>query len=146
MANELPTNVGYGTVTGRFLIAYADGSDLDLYPDGVPAKGNIYFTPVVEKLRNSSASPAPVTIIPQQVTCTIDADGYLNGPQGAPGVRLIATDDADNDPTGWTYTVQYQLTDQSDTPLRGVTSHSMAVPAGTTIDLTSVAPVAGLVI
>ena len=31
----LPTNVGYGTVTGRFMLAYADGSDADVFPDGV---------------------------------------------------------------------------------------------------------------
>jgi len=144
MANELPSNVGYGTVTARFLIAYADSSDLDLYPDGVPAKGNVYFTPLVEKLRNHNATP-PVTIIPRPVTCTIDSDGYLNGPQGEPGVRLIATDDEDNDPTGWLYNVEYQLTDANDVALRGIQSHTLAVPLGTTIDLITVAPVAGLV-
>ena len=144
MANELPSNVGYGTVTARFLIAYADGSDVDLYPDGVPAKGTIYFTPLIEKLRNHNATP-PVTIIPRPFICTIDSDGYLNGPQGSPGVRLIATDDIDNDPAGWLYNVQYQLTDENDAPLRGIQSHTLAVPAGATIDLISVAPVAGLV-
>lgn len=141
----LPTNVGYGTVTGRFIIAYADGSDPDLFPDGVPAKGNVFFTPQVEKLRNSSASPDPVTIIPMQVACNIDTDGYLNGPDGEPGVRLIATNDTDNNPTGWVYQVRYQLTDQSDAPLRGIPTHELSLGVGSTIDLINIAPVAGLV-
>lgn len=141
----LPTNVGYGTVTGRFIIAYADSSDLDLFPDGVPAKGNIYFTPQVEKLRNSSASPDPVTIIPMEVVCTLDNNGDLSGPDGEPSVRLIATNDADNNPTGWVYLVRYQLTDQSDTPLRGIPAHELSLPVGSTVDLIDIAPVAGLV-
>lgn len=147
----LPENVGYGTVVGRFIIAYADGVDVDLFPDGVPAKGNIYFTPEIEKLRNSVGSADPVTIIPMDVPCTIDNDGYLTGPDEEPGVRLIATNDTDNKSpdasttASWTYTVRYELTDQAGTPLRGIPSHSLSVPVDSEIDLINVFPVAGLV-
>lgn len=143
----LPTNVGYGTVTGRFLIAQADGTDNDLFPDGVPVKGRIIFTPRIEKLRNSVGSEDPVTIIPMPATCTIDTDGYLNGPDGEPGVRLIATSDSDNkDPelnvtASWDYEVRYQLTDQSDIPLRGIPTHGLTVPVDSEIDLIDVFPV-----
>lgn len=140
MANELPDNVSYGTVTGRYLIAYADGVDADLYPDGMPALGTITFVPSVEKVRNASATP-PVTIIPRTITCSLDSEGYLLGYSGSRGVRLVATDDTDNDPTGWTYTVIYNLTDASGSALRGIGQHTISVLGGTTLDLITNAPV-----
>jgi hypothetical protein len=137
----LPSNVSYGTVTGRFLLAYADGSDLDPNPDGVPAKGSVLFTPSPNYVKNVSASPAPVTILPATVECLLDSDGYVLGSDGTRGVRLVATDDADNNPVDWTWKVTFRLTDQSDTPTRGIPDFSFELPGGTTVDLTSVAPV-----
>jgi hypothetical protein len=139
MANELPTNVSYGTVTGRYLLAYADSSDVGLNPDGVAAGGEILFTPLVERLRDATSTP-PVTIIPKQVACTINVDGYLCGPDGLPSVRLLATDDAD-----WLWQVTYLLTDVEGSLIRGIPTHTMSLPGGTTVDLITIAPVAGLV-
>lgn len=144
MANELPTNVSYGIVTGRYLLAYADGVDADVYPDGLPAGGSIIFTPLVERLRNATSVP-PVTIIPKEVTCSIDANGYLCGPDTLPSVRLIATDDADLDTVNWLWQVTYLLTDADGVLLRGIPTHTMSLPGGTTVDLITIAPVAGLV-
>jgi hypothetical protein len=141
----LPSNVSYGTVVGRYLIAYQDGIDVDVYPDGVPCGGKIFFTPSVTSLRNATSSPTPVTILPRPVTCELDSDGYLNGPDGTPGVRLIATDDEDNEPVDWTWRVDYQLTDSSGMALRGIGSHNISLNGGTTLDLITVSPVAGLV-
>jgi hypothetical protein len=137
----LPTNVGYGTVTGRFMLAYADGSDGDLFPDGVPAKGTVYLTPSPVYLRNSSAAPAPVTILPSTVECSLDADGYVLGTDGTPGVRLVATDDADNNPVNWTWSVEFRLTDQDNVPIRTIPKFSFELPQGTSVDLTDVTPV-----
>jgi hypothetical protein len=137
----LPTNVGYGTVTGRFMLAYADGSDGDLFPDGVAAKGTVYFTPSPVYLRNSSAAPAPVTILPSTVECSLDADGYVLGTDGSAGVRLVATDDADNNPVNWTWSVEFRLTDQDDVPIRTIPKFSFELPQDTSVDLTDVTPV-----
>lgn len=137
----LPANVNYGTVVGQFLLAYADGVDVDVYPDGVPAKGNIYFKPSPIKLQDASASPNPVTILPATVDCVLDAQGYLLGSDGTRGVRLVATDDADLNPTNWTWTVEFRLSDQNDVPV-SVPSFSIALPSDTEVDLTVVAPVA----
>ena len=113
----LPSNVNYGTVVGQFLLAYADSNDVDLYPDGIPAKGYIYFRPSPIKLLDAQASPNPVTILPAVVECALDADGYLLGGDGTKGVRLVATDDADMNPVNWTWTVEFRLTDQDDVPV-----------------------------
>ena len=141
----LPSNVSYGTVVGRYLIAYQDGADADLYPVGIPCSGKIYFTPSVTSLRNATSSPTPITILPRPISCELDSDGYIVGPDGTQGVRLIATDDADNDPVDWTWRVDYQLSDPSGTTLRGIASHNISLDGGTTLDLITVSPVAGLV-
>lgn len=141
MANELPSNVGYGTVTGRFLLAYSDSADGDLYPDGAPAQGSVLFTPSPNYVKNASASPAPVTILPATISCDLDSEGYLLGYTGTRGVRLVATDDADNNPVDWTWKVTFRLTDADGTPTRGIPDFSFELPQGTTVDLTTVMPV-----
>lgn len=142
MANELPSNVGYGTVTGRFLLAYSDSADGDLYPDGAPAKGSVLFTPSPNFVKNVTASPAPVTILPATISCDLDSEGYLLGYTGTRGVRLVATDDADNNPVDWTWKVTFRLTDADGTPTRGIPDFSFELPQGTTVDLTTAMPVA----
>lgn len=140
-ATDLPSNIGYGTIVGRFLVAYADGPDADLYPDGAPASGSIFFTPSVERLKNPTALPDPVTILPTVIECNLDEEGYLIGANGNRGISLIATDDEDNNPTGWTWNVSYKLTDQSGAALRGIGSYNLSIPTGATIDLITNAPV-----
>lgn len=136
----LPTNVNYGTVVGQFLLAYSDSSDPDVYPDGVPAKGSIYFRPSPAKLLDANSSPNPVTILPAVVEATLDTEGYLCGYGTTRGVRLVATDDADLNPTDWTWTAEFRLTDQDETPV-AVASFSFELPADTTVDLATASPV-----
>lgn len=136
----LPSNVNYGTVVGQFLLAYADSNDAGPEPDGRPAKGSIYFRPSPIKLLNSSASPNPVTVLPAVVECLLDSEGYLLGYPGDRGVRLVATDDPDMNPTGWTWTVDFRLTDQDDVPV-SLPSFSISLPSDTTVDLTTLSPV-----
>lgn len=136
----LPTNVNYGTVVGQFLLAYSDGVDVDPQPDGVPAKGFIYFRPSPIKILDASSSPNPVTILPAVVECALDTEGYLLGGDNTRGVRLVATDDADLNPTNWTWTVEFRLTDQDDVPVP-IPSFSISLPADTTVDLTTASPV-----
>lgn len=140
---NLPTNLSYGTVVGRFLLAYADGIDLDLGPDGAAAKGSIFFTPSVITLKDNLSSPSPVTVLPKTVECVLDADGYLLGPDGTRGVRLLATDDPDANPVNWTWSVDFRLTDQDDVPITGLSKYSFQLPSDSTVDLTLVAPVPG---
>ena len=136
----LPTNVNYGTVVGQFLLAYSDSSDPDPNPDGVPAKGSIFFRPSPIKLLDAGSSPNPVTILPAVVEATLDSAGYLCGYGTTRGVRLVATDDPDLNPQDWTWTVEFRLTAQDDTPV-SIPSFSIELPSNTTVDLTTVSPV-----
>lgn len=136
----LPTNVNYGTVVGQFLLAYADSADVDPQPDGVPAKGSIFFRPSPIKLLDGSSSPNPVTILPAVVEATLDSEGYLCGYGTTRGIRLVATDDPDLNPQDWTWTVEFRLTAQDDTPV-AIPSFSIELPSNTTVDLTTAAPV-----
>jgi hypothetical protein len=136
----LPTNVNFGTVVGQFLLAYADGSDTDQQPDGVPAKGSIFFRPSPLKILDGSSTPNPVTILPAVVECVLDESGYLLGGDATRGVRLVATDDPDLNPLNWTWTVEFRLSDQDDIPVP-LPSFSISLPLDTTVDLTTASPV-----
>jgi hypothetical protein len=136
----LPTNVNYGTVVGQFLLAYSDSNDEGAQPDGIPAKGFIYFRPSPIKLLDGLSSPNPVTILPAVVETTLDEDGYLCGYGTTRGVNLVATDDPDLNPQDWTWTVEFRLTDQDDVPVP-IPSFSIELPVNSTVDLTTVSPV-----
>lgn len=137
MTTTLPENMSYGRVVGRFLHAIGDGpADVDEFPDGLPAQGTVTFTPSAAWLLDLSAAPVPVTVYPGPITCTLDAEGYLVGPQATRGVWLVSTDDPDLNPTGWTYNVTVSILG------KGTRSFSIAVPAGSEQDLTTLTPVA----
>lgn len=138
---DIPSNLSYGTVTGRFLLAYADSNDVGSNPDAVPAQGTVYFTPSPNYIKDATASPAPVTILPASIECDLDSEGYVIGYTGDRGVRLLATDDPQGNPVDWTWSVNFRLTDATGTPVRTIPDFSFELPAGTTVDLTSAIPV-----
>lgn len=140
----LPTNVGTGRVTGRFIVGVADGPDADAEPDMIPASGTITFTPSVPYLPNPAES---VTILKTAIVTVLDDQGYLCTPDpadptkpGARGVRLVATDDPDLSVQGWTWNVTYNFASVNGTR-PSITAHSIALPEGATVDLTSLVKV-----
>jgi hypothetical protein len=138
---DIPSNLSYGTVTGRFLLAYADSNDVGSNPDAIPAQGTVYFTPSPNYIKDVTASPAPVTILPSSIECALDSEGYVIGYTGDRGVRLIATDDPQGNPVDWTWKVNFRLTDASGTAVRTIPDFSFELPADTTVDLTTASPV-----
>lgn len=112
----LPGNVGHGTVTGRFIDS-----------TGVPIEGSVTFTPSPKRLLNATAEPSPVTILPQPVTVTLNDGTFTQS--------LVASDDPDNNPTGWTYGVKFNFKSVS------AAGFDIEVPEGATVDLTTVSPV-----
>lgn len=131
-------NIPYGTITGRYLLAYSDGTDLDSDIDWAACKGSVLFTPSVNSLKNATLN---ITFMPATVECQLDQDGYILGPNGLPGVRLLATDNTNNSPVNWTWKVDFRLTDADNIPTRGVESFSFHVLGGTTEDLADIAQV-----
>lgn len=138
MTSNIPANLTYGTVTGRFLLAYTDSDDVGLELDFTAAKGTVLFTPSAPYIVNPEFD---LTFMPATIECTLDVEGYLIGPDTTRGVRLLATDIVGNNPSGWTWRVDFRLTDQTDTPTRGVASFSFELPVGKTIDLTEATPI-----
>ena len=139
---NIPSNVSYGHVTGRFILAYGDTSDSAPEPDSIPASGSVFFKASPIFLKNTSAEPAPVTILPATVEVPLDEYGFLRAFPGEEGfgVRLIATDDVDNEPINWTWNVEFRLTDESGTPV-AIPSFNFSLPSDTTVDLSEVSPV-----
>jgi hypothetical protein len=114
----LPSNVGTGTVTGRFI----DSA-------GASIEGTVKFTPSASKLLNISADPSPVTILPKPVTVTLDGGSFT--------VALVATDDVDNNPVGWNYLATFAFSGSG----VSLAQFSFDLPEGASVDLTEVAPV-----
>jgi microcystin-dependent protein len=141
MAN-IPSNLSYGTVTGRFIVGYQDSADEGLEPDAIPAAGSIIFTASTNLIKNTGADPDPVTVLPATVEATLDSEGYLCGYGTTRGINLVATDDVDGNPINWTWGAEFRLTDSAGSPVR-VTPFSFSLPGGTAVDLTTVAPMPG---
>lgn len=131
----LPTNVSFGTVTGTFLLASADSPvDVDRDPEGNPATDLQFtfkpdLTPAVAR-DASSTPPTMFALLP--VTATVGTDGSLIGPDGAPGVRLVASTNTQLQPNGWTWNV----TLKSNT--FPALSFSFLLDPGATVDLSTV--------
>ena len=136
MTLPLPTNLQFGTVTWTAVAAVADGVDADHNPDPSPVSGTVTFTPTAKgPLLSIPPAGQAVTVFPDAVTCTV-TNGSLLDPQGNPDPILVATDSAYVTPTDWEWTATYKLNSGR---TRG--SFSFKLPAGTTVDLTTVAPV-----
>jgi hypothetical protein len=147
MAN-IPSNIGYGIVVGQFASTALDTSDPGREPDIIPVQGTVIFTPKIDYVRNISASPNPITLLKVPFIGILDHEGYLCNTTIDPetgfyerGLPLIATDDEDINPSEWTYQVSYNFNVNGRAIVTPPT-HSIGVPAGATIDLTTVGTVA----
>jgi hypothetical protein len=119
----LPANVTQTIVTGNYV-----------WLDGLPAAGTVTFLPYVEYVL---VAPANTVVYVYEVTVPLDAAGHFSVP-------LIATDDPDINPTGWTYTVRVLLHDPSALPgqSKPVESiFSIYVPVGPPINIAERTPV-----
>lgn len=102
----------YGKVVGRFVAIVADGPDEDEYvsggfPDVVPMRGTVTFTPYVSKVLVAEAMPKPATAFPMPITVPLDDNGYLTW-NGKPGVFLLCPSEATNPPE-FTYRVRFNF-------------------------------------
>lgn len=126
----LPASLTYGHVVGRIILAVADASDADRMPDSAPAQGTVTFTPKNPQVR--IGEPAPVLVVKQPITCTLDGTGNLIDPEGAAGVWLV---------TG-VYAVKYSLGPQVASVTHDIevlSSHTDVAP----LDLTTALPPGG---
>lgn len=136
MALALPAALGYGKVVWTAISAIADGpADSDSLPDGIPVTGSVTFAPSEPELLIFGEKPT--TVMATTVTYQLGADGVLRDAGGKEGIYLLANDAPGVSPSGWKWTVSYKLNNGLS---RG--SFSFDLPSGTTVDLTTVKPVA----
>lgn len=117
----IPVNATLTTVTETYL--GQDGTST-----GTPASGTVTFRPSNSIYINDSGN---AIFPPSTVVGTLDAGGTFT-------VELLAADDTDLNPTGWTYDVTEHLTiGSTQIPDR---TYSIAVPTAGPVRLSSIAP------
>lgn len=107
----IPASASTGTVTGTWVDS-----------DGEPCTGTVTFTPSTFTLRVAADD---TTLIVHRTVATLDDAGSISQ-------ELIATDDTDTDPTGFTWTARVALADTVT-----YTIGPFAVLGGQTADLTA---------
>ena len=117
--------ITYGTVKGTFTSAEIHDSNSGV--SAAPLRGYVSFTPAVTSV---SDGVDDTIFLPRPVRATLNSKGFFS-------VKLAATDDTGNVPTGWTYRVDFHFEDD-----QGLDPFHMGVPGGQTIDLADVVPVA----
>ncbi|WP_454199607.1 hypothetical protein [Nocardia sp. Marseille-Q1738] len=109
MTNPL-SPLKYGKVVGRLLAGIIDSPDVGVIPDFPPLEGRVTFTASVPKFLVPNADP-PATVAPltnPYYTATLDDEGYLTW-RGERGVYLAAPISGTMNPSGWTWTVSFDL-------------------------------------
>lgn len=102
-----------GKVVGRLLAGVPDGPDLGVAPENPPLVGQVHFRSDVPSVVVPSGSPSPAIVIPRTYTADLDADGYLVW-RGKRGIHLIAPTPATVNPSGWTWTVSFDLSHEGE--------------------------------
>lgn len=141
----LPTNIGSGIVKGLFLRGIGDTPDPDRVMDGVPIVGmRVYFEAQIRNeageltpyVRDVTSNP-PATIFLDTVEAVTNGDGLLV-PKEDPtqtGVPLIASNDIDLQPNGWTWRVTVEPPD------RDPVFFDFMISDGDILDLGTIIPV-----
>ncbi|WP_280248758.1 hypothetical protein [Nocardia abscessus] len=109
MTNPL-SPLEYGKVVGRLLAGIIDSPDVGVIPDFPPLEGRVTFTASVPKFLVPTADP-PATVAPlahPYFTAVLDDEGYLTW-RGERGVYLAAPVAGTMNPSGWTWTVSFDL-------------------------------------
>jgi hypothetical protein len=133
-----PTDLPTGTVVAQWYFGQPDGSDADTLPDVAPIAGTVTFSCSTTLIRLPGKG---ASIVPIPVVATFDKDGNLvtKGGNGV-GVKLIATDSPDTNPTGFTWKADFDLKYTATNLAVRIDSFTFQVPAGGSVDLTSILP------
>lgn len=111
----LPTDIQTGTVTGKYTNS-----------DGTPAQGTVTFTPAAKYV----VSPVTkTTVIMSALTVTLDGNGQFSA-------VIIASNDPDMVPTGWTWDATVTLTGGV-----RVTTQAFILNPDATMDITGITTV-----
>lgn len=133
---DIPSPLTWGTIVGNFGALNADSSDAGLVPDLDPVGGQVTITPRVPLVK--ILDPAvPMIAVNKTISCTI-VNGVLIGPDGSPGVRVVATDSPGIEPYPLQWDVRITITGATSQP----PPMTINVPGGQTVNLAVVIPTA----
>lgn len=137
----LPAEIPTGLVTAQYYFVNEDNVDADTDPTLTVVSGLVKFTCEAEAPLRMPTKLA--TIIPMTFEAEFNGSGQLV-PLGRTdiGIELPATDSALFNPTGFTWKVEFELTDIATGYTVILDPFSFQVPEGVTTDLTLVSPVA----
>lgn len=133
-ATDVPTQVQYGQVIGRFVSFTADSYDAGNVPDEVPLNGKVTLTPLTTITRWPTTTP-PRLAIAQPVTAVV-IDGTLTGPDGLINhlLYLVATDQPEGQPD----TIQWRASFRFDNVAVQPADVVFNVPANGVVDLSQI--------
>src|SRR6478609_3287514 len=135
---DVPSEVRYGRVVGRFVLVVADSDDPGNLPEELPLGGTITLTPNVRIMRFPTTDPARLAVI-SPIVCTL-VDGWLTAEGNTePGVNLVASEQPEGQPSNiqWTATFQFDGLTSTQQPSPVI----IEVPPDTEVDLTTIVPV-----
>lgn len=124
----------WGTVTGNFGALNADSNDAGQAPDLEPVSGTVTLTPRLPLVKILDLT-TPIIAINKTVTCQI-INGVLVGPDGTPGVRVVATDSPGIEPFPLQWDVRININGASVQPA----PMTVDIPGGTTVNLAIIVP------
>lgn len=130
-----PADLGFGTLTGRFVYLDGDSEDTGDEPDLIPAAGGTVTVKANAPL-SAYLGASPMTAVAREVTGIIDAQGYLcrktaAGVPGARGLPLIATDSEKLSTKGFNYSVSVKLAGAT------IPTMNVSIAAGQSKDITT---------
>jgi hypothetical protein len=130
---DVPTEIGYGKVVGRFVKFTADTLDVGDTPNEVPLFGSVLITPITQIMRWPTVAPPRLAVASSADCPVVDGDLYPpgSGGEGQPGVFLVATDQPEAQPTLIQWRATFRLAGVSTQPLPVVFN----VPTGGVVDL-----------
>jgi hypothetical protein len=99
--------------------------------NGDPIVGTIEFTATTRVVSGATHT----AVLPDPVIGKLDASGQLKAADGVAPLKILATDDPDGNPVGWTWSVLEKFTGRTAVPF------NLAAPSlGGSIDLPSASP------
>lgn len=135
----LPAEIPTGLVTGQFYFVSEDAADANTDPELEVVSGFVRFTSSAKVLRMPTKK---ATIVPLTFNAKFNVNGELVS-EGDPsiGLKLPATDSDLINPKDYTWRADFFLRRVSDGHTVQIDPFSFKVPAGGTVDLTTVMPV-----
>jgi len=132
---DIPSPLTWGTIVGNFGALNADTNDPGQVPDLDLVGGQVTITPRLPLVKILDTA-VPMIAINKTIQCTI-VNGVLIGPDGQPGVRVVASDSPGIEPFPLQWEVRITINGATTQPAPMVIN----VPGGQIVNLAVVIPV-----